>query len=119
MRWIFCNSGRRLHFASVGSRSFEGGRGRRTRAGPIDRLLLVPGMGVNSLPHQPTIFSLTEGSPVVEGKYFVTVIAPDRAALLRLASYELDLLHQTAAVTERRTVRLAAARDKPNEYVEA
>ena len=57
------------------------------------------------------------------GKYFVTVIAPDRAALLRLASYELDLLQQTAAVTERRTVRLAAAaagaEAGAKEYVEA
>jgi hypothetical protein len=57
----------------------------------------------------------------MEGKYFVTVMAPDRAAMLRLASYELDLLHQTATVTERRTVRLATRRDKtkPAEYVEA
>ena len=43
-------------------------------------------------------------------KYFVTVVAADRAALLRLADYELDLLHQTAAVVQRQTVRLTAAR---------
>jgi hypothetical protein len=57
----------------------------------------------------------------MDEKYFVTVVAPDRAALLRLASYGLDLLHQTAAITEHRTVRLAAARDKtrPREFVEA
>jgi len=36
----------------------------------------------------------------VEPKYFVTVIAPDQAALVRLNAYELDLMHQTAAVTE-------------------
>lgn len=57
----------------------------------------------------------------MDSKFFVTIIAPDRAALLRLANYELDLLHQTAAVTERRAVRLSAVKDKarPNEYVEA
>jgi hypothetical protein len=45
-------------------------------------------------------------------EYFVTITAPDRQALLRLGSYELDLLHQTAAATERRVVRLATVKDK-------
>jgi hypothetical protein len=57
----------------------------------------------------------------MEQAYFVTIMAPDRAALLRLGAYELDLLHQTAAVTARRAVRMAAVKDKarPNEFVEA
>jgi hypothetical protein len=69
--------------------------------------------------HDP--FAQRKEDRAVDSKYFVTVIAPDRTALLRLASYDLDLLHQTAAVTEHRTVRLAAARDRTavNEYVEA
>ena len=48
----------------------------------------------------------------MDPKYFVTVIAPDQAALLRLGSYEFDLLHRTAAVTERRVVRMSSVKDK-------
>ncbi len=48
----------------------------------------------------------------MDDKYFVTITAPNRQALLRLGSYELDLLHQTAVATERRVVRLAAVKDK-------
>jgi hypothetical protein len=57
----------------------------------------------------------------MEAKYFVTIHAKDRAALLRLGAYSLDLLHQTALVTERRVVRLSAVKDKskPNEFVES
>lgn len=57
----------------------------------------------------------------MESRYFVTIIAEDQAALRRLGNYELDLLHQTAAVTERRAVRLMSVKDKarPNEFVEA
>ena len=54
----------------------------------------------------------------MDDKYFATVIAADRAALSRLGAYDLDLLHQTAAITERRTARVASSRDKskPNEH---
>jgi hypothetical protein len=48
----------------------------------------------------------------MDDAYFVTVTAPNRQALLRLGSYELDLLHQTAAATHRRVVRLAPVKDK-------
>src|SRR5262249_53740574 len=44
--------------------------------------------------------------------YFVTIIAPDQTALLRLGSYDVDLMRQTAAVTERRSVRLSPVKDK-------
>ena len=40
----------------------------------------------------------------MEHAYFVTIFASDRPALLRLASYELDLIQQTAA-----TAAVAAA----------
>jgi hypothetical protein len=42
-------------------------------------------------------------------KFFVTVIAPDATALRRLAAYELDLLHQTSAVTQLQTLRTTSA----------
>jgi hypothetical protein len=60
----------------------------------------------------------------MDQKFFVTVVAPDRAALGRLASYELDLLHQTSAVTQLRTTRMgsraaeASAPSKPSEEVQ-
>ncbi len=46
----------------------------------------------------------------MEEKYFATVFAVDRPALLRLQSLDLDLFHQTASVTESRTVRLSSTR---------
>jgi hypothetical protein len=57
----------------------------------------------------------------VDAKYVVTVFAPDQAALLRLGSYGFDLLHQSAAVSERRVVRLSAVKDKarPDQFVES
>ena len=41
-------------------------------------------------------------------KYFVTVIAVDRASLQRLRDYELDLFQQTAQAAVQRRTRLAA-----------
>jgi hypothetical protein len=62
----------------------------------------------------------------MDQRFFVTVIAPDPAALRRLAAYELDLLHQTSAVTRLQSVRIsasaqgagAAASPKPAEVTE-
>jgi hypothetical protein len=43
----------------------------------------------------------------MDQRFFVTVIAPDRSALGRLAAYELDLLHQTSAVTQLQSARVS------------
>ena len=45
----------------------------------------------------------------MDQRFFVTVIAPDRSALGRLAAYELDLLHQTSAVTRLQSARVSMA----------
>jgi len=48
----------------------------------------------------------------MDRKFFVTVIAPDRPALVRLRRYDLDLFHQTAQATSTRAVALRATRDR-------
>jgi hypothetical protein len=45
----------------------------------------------------------------MDQKFFVTVIASDPTALRRLAAYDLDLLHQTSAAAQVRSVRATTA----------
>jgi hypothetical protein len=52
------------------------------------------------------------GGNTMDRKFFVTVIAPDRPALVRLRRYDLDLFHQTAQATSTRAVALRATRDR-------
>jgi len=47
----------------------------------------------------------------MDRRFFVTVIASDRPALLRLRRYGFDLFRQTAQATSTRAVALRASRD--------
>jgi hypothetical protein len=47
----------------------------------------------------------------MDRRFFVTVIAADRPALLRLRRYEFDLFRQTAQATSTRAVALRPSRD--------